>query len=97
MSRSTDAEFLEAASTGQSHIVTCANAMSQIMGAFASEEWRHSGGQYYGTGESFLFRFQPKFEAFRWSRKNIYCMVGMDGFVGMGGDGAFGLQLTKPP
>ncbi len=67
----------------------------QIMGAFASEEWRHSGGNYYGNGESFLFRFQPKFEAFRWSRKNIYCMVGMDGFVGMGGDGAFGLQLNE--
>jgi hypothetical protein len=40
-----------------------------VFGCFVNSAW-HAEPQYYGTGESFVFSLQPKFEVFHWTRKN---------------------------
>lgn len=49
---------------------------------------------FYGTGESFLFTFDPEFSKFSWSGDNQYFIKGnADSLVIGAGDGNFGLWL----
>ncbi|XP_076638247.1 TLD domain-containing protein mustard isoform X6 [Colletes latitarsis] len=54
----------------------------------------HVSDHFYGTGESLLFRFTPRFQAFNWSGDNLYFIKGNNESLAIGaGDGKFGLWL----
>ncbi|XP_051262452.1 nuclear receptor coactivator 7-like isoform X2 [Dicentrarchus labrax] len=65
----------------------------KVFGAFSSEPFRAS--KYcYGTGETFLFSFNPDFQAYRWSGENSYFVSGnLESLAIGGGGGGFGLWL----
>ncbi|XP_035527551.1 nuclear receptor coactivator 7 isoform X1 [Morone saxatilis] len=65
----------------------------KVFGAFSSEPFRVS--KYcYGTGETFLFSFNPDFQAYRWSGENSYFVSGNLESLAIGaGGGGFGLWL----
>ncbi|XP_072316917.1 oxidation resistance protein 1a isoform X1 [Eucyclogobius newberryi] len=65
----------------------------QVFGALASEPFKVSEG-FYGTGETFLFTFNPEFEVYKWTGDNMFFMKGdMDSLAFGGGSGEFGLWL----
>ncbi|XP_015113719.1 oxidation resistance protein 1 isoform X5 [Diachasma alloeum] len=54
----------------------------------------HVSDHFYGTGESLLFRFTPRFQAFNWTGDNVYFIKGNNESLAIGaGDGKFGLWL----
>ncbi|XP_051262455.1 nuclear receptor coactivator 7 [Dicentrarchus labrax] len=65
----------------------------KVFGAFSSEPFRVS--KYcYGTGETFLFSFNPDFQAYRWSGENSYFVSSnLESLAIGGGGGRFGLWL----
>ncbi|CAK6954335.1 nuclear receptor coactivator 7 [Scomber scombrus] len=65
----------------------------KVFGAFSSDPFRVS--KYcYGTGETFLFSFNPDFQAYRWSGENSYFVSGnLESLQIGGGGGGFGLWL----
>lgn len=71
----------------------------QLVGGFASEPWRVEA-QYYGTGESFLFRYvDGKFESYHWTGKNAYFLLAKEDCIAMGGGCAFAARgaFAAPP
>uniref|UniRef100_UPI0037E92121 oxidation resistance protein 1a isoform X2 n=1 Tax=Semicossyphus pulcher TaxID=241346 RepID=UPI0037E92121 len=65
----------------------------QVFGALASEPFKISDG-FYGTGETFLFTFNPEFEVYKWTGDNMFFIKGdMDSLAFGGGSGEFGLWL----
>lgn len=55
-----------------------------LFGGLATEPWViHKS--YYGTGEVYLFTFTPKFQIFRWSKKNNYFMYCNGSCIAFGG------------
>ncbi|XP_052345777.1 nuclear receptor coactivator 7 isoform X3 [Oncorhynchus keta] len=67
--------------------------LSQVFGAFSSHPFRVSDC-CYGTGETFVYSFDPAFKAYRWSGENSYFIRGhMDSLQIGGGGGLFGLWL----
>ncbi|XP_054859538.1 nuclear receptor coactivator 7 isoform X2 [Eublepharis macularius] len=66
---------------------------NQIFGAYATHPFRFSD-HYYGTGETFLYTFNPLFKVFKWSGDNTYFINGDVTSLELGGgDGRFGLWL----
>ncbi|XP_078398278.1 nuclear receptor coactivator 7-like isoform X1 [Cetorhinus maximus] len=66
---------------------------NQIFGALASHPFRLSD-HCFGTGETFLYTFNPQFKIFRWSGENSYFIKGdRDSLELGGGSGHFGLWL----
>lgn len=66
---------------------------NKVFGAFSSDAFRVSTS-CYGTGETFLFSFNPKFQAYRWSGENSYFVSGdLESLQIGGGGGGFGLWL----
>ncbi|XP_014844692.1 PREDICTED: TLD domain-containing protein 2-like [Poecilia mexicana] len=65
----------------------------KVFGAFCSDPFRVS--KYcYGTGETFLFSFNPDFQQYRWSGENSYFVSGNWESLQIGGGGAgFALWL----
>ncbi|XP_017796078.1 PREDICTED: nuclear receptor coactivator 7 isoform X2 [Habropoda laboriosa] len=54
----------------------------------------HVSDLFYGTGESLLFKFTPRFQAFHWTGDNLYFIKGNNESLAIGaGDGKFGLWL----
>ncbi|KAK0172700.1 hypothetical protein PV328_005988 [Microctonus aethiopoides] len=54
----------------------------------------HVSDHFYGTGESLLFRFTPRFQAYNWTGDNMYFIKGNNESLSIGaGDGKFGLWL----
>ncbi|XP_071240056.1 nuclear receptor coactivator 7-like isoform X2 [Salvelinus alpinus] len=65
----------------------------KVFGAFSSHPFRVSDC-CYGTGETFVYSFDPAFKAYRWSGENSYFIRGhMDSLQIGGGGGLFGLWL----
>ncbi|XP_073431861.1 nuclear receptor coactivator 7 isoform X2 [Dendrobates tinctorius] len=68
---------------------------NQVFGAYATHPFRLSD-HYYGTGETFLFTFNPDFKAFKWSGDNSYFINGDTTSLELGGGGGgFGLWLDS--
>ncbi|XP_048347264.1 nuclear receptor coactivator 7 isoform X2 [Sphaerodactylus townsendi] len=66
---------------------------NQIFGAYATHPFKFSD-HYYGTGETFLYTFNPLFKVFKWSGDNTYFINGDVTSLDLGGgDGRFGLWL----
>uniref|UniRef100_A0A8D2JCG1 Nuclear receptor coactivator 7 n=1 Tax=Varanus komodoensis TaxID=61221 RepID=A0A8D2JCG1_VARKO len=66
---------------------------NQVFGAYATHPFRFSD-HYYGTGETFLYTFNPLFQVFKWSGENTYFINGDVTSLELGGgDGRFGLWL----
>ncbi|KAF3840076.1 hypothetical protein F7725_018793 [Dissostichus mawsoni] len=67
----------------------------KVFGAFSSDPFKVS--KYcYGTGETFLFSFNPDFQAYKWSGENSYFMGGnLESLQIGGGGGGFGLWLDS--
>ncbi|KAM9353076.1 nuclear receptor coactivator 7 [Symphorus nematophorus] len=65
----------------------------KVFGAFSSDPFKVS--KYcYGTGETFLFSFNPDFQAYRWSGENSYFVSGNLESLQIGGGGVgFALWL----
>ncbi|XP_061574237.1 nuclear receptor coactivator 7-like isoform X1 [Cololabis saira] len=69
------------------------DVQKKVFGAFSSDPFKVS--KYcYGTGETFLFSFNPDFQQYRWSGENSYFVSGnLESLqIGGGGDG-FALWL----
>lgn len=56
---------------------------SQVFGALTSCSL-HVSDHFYGTGESLLFRFTPKFQAFNWTGDNLYFIKGNNESLAIG-------------
>ncbi|XP_037128884.1 nuclear receptor coactivator 7 isoform X1 [Syngnathus acus] len=69
------------------------DTQKKVFGAFSSDPFRVS--KYcYGTGETFLFTFNPDFQAYKWSGENSYFVSGnMESLHLGGGGGEFGLWI----
>uniref|UniRef100_A0A8C5MJZ8 Nuclear receptor coactivator 7 n=1 Tax=Leptobrachium leishanense TaxID=445787 RepID=A0A8C5MJZ8_9ANUR len=68
---------------------------NQVFGAYATHPFRLSD-HYYGTGETFLFTFNPDFKIFKWSGENSYFINGDISSLEIGGGGGrFGLWLDS--
>ncbi|KAM6910100.1 nuclear receptor coactivator 7-like [Xenentodon cancila] len=67
----------------------------KVFGAFSSDPFKVS--QYcYGTGETFLFSFNPDFQQYRWSGENSYFVSGDLESLQIGGGGnGFALWLDS--
>ncbi|CAF1378998.1 unnamed protein product [Adineta steineri] len=64
-----------------------------MFGAYISQQLMISEG-FYGTGESFLFTFYPKFQVFHWTGNNQFFVKGDVKTLGIGsGEGTYGLWL----
>jgi hypothetical protein len=71
-----------------------------VLGGFCTESWttnRQTQGQYYGTGQSFLYTSDETGEAqiYKWTGDNDYCQIFSEeeDRLAMGGQGEFGLAL----
>ncbi|XP_019896353.1 nuclear receptor coactivator 7 isoform X1 [Esox lucius] len=68
---------------------------NKVFGAFCSHPFRVSN-YCYGTGETFLYSFNPEYKAYRWSGENSYIVRGhLDSLQIGGGGGHFGLWLDS--
>uniref|UniRef100_A0A3Q2EGA6 Nuclear receptor coactivator 7-like n=3 Tax=Cyprinodon TaxID=28741 RepID=A0A3Q2EGA6_CYPVA len=65
----------------------------KVFGAFCSDPLKVSK-YFYGTGETFLFSFNPDFQQYRWSGENSYFVNGnWESLQIGGGGGGFALWL----
>uniref|UniRef100_A0A3B4BDG9 TLDc domain-containing protein n=2 Tax=Periophthalmus magnuspinnatus TaxID=409849 RepID=A0A3B4BDG9_9GOBI len=65
----------------------------KVFGAFSSDPFKISHS-CYGTGETFLFSFNPDFQLYKWTGENSYFVSGnLESLQIGGGGGCFGLWL----
>lgn len=65
-------------------VVVVRTDSDDVIGAYCSEAW-HVDTHYYGTGETFLFRLTPAFEAWRWTGDNDFFMMAEANAIMVGG------------
>jgi hypothetical protein len=53
-------------------------------GVFTQDKWR-PGGDYYGTGSTFVMSISPKFAAHKWTYQNEYFLCCKNDFLAVGG------------
>ncbi|XP_022257322.1 oxidation resistance protein 1-like isoform X1 [Limulus polyphemus] len=74
-------------------ILAVIDSEGTVFGALTSCSLKISE-HFYGTGESFLFRFSPSFQHYYWTEKNTYFIKGDKDSLAFGaGSGQFGLWL----
>ncbi|KAL1526195.1 hypothetical protein AB1Y20_014921 [Prymnesium parvum] len=69
-------------------VLVVLDSQGHIFGAFASESWKLDR-HYFGNGETFLFRMQPTFEKYGWTRRNSHFILGASDCVAFGGASEF--------
>ena len=63
--------------------------------AFSGDSWRDVGGKHYhGNGETFLFKVQPDFAVFHWTRANDHFVLAQHDCLAFGSDDA-GIYLDS--
>jgi len=67
-----------------------------IFGAFASE-MIHQDPHFYGNGECFLFRLEPRRTVFPWSRLNDFFIYSSNEALAFGGGIQYALSPPAPP
>ncbi|KAJ8090703.1 oxidation resistance protein 1 [Marasmius tenuissimus] len=74
------------------------NSGGTIFGAYVGDGLRR-GSNYYGNGESFLWKYQTgtgQFSVFKWTGRNDYFALCQDDYLSFGGgDGAYGLYIDE--
>jgi hypothetical protein len=81
---------------GSSCIMFVRDTKKHVFGVYTNEEWKNKGDKYYGSGESFMFKFKPTLRAYLWSGKNNYFMLGTDTHIMCGGgNGVAGLWMDE--
>lgn len=55
----------------------------------------HISSRYYGSGESFVFHFSPRFESFKWSQENDYFISSPEDQILIGGGGASAIWIDS--
>ncbi|KAI8884461.1 TLD-domain-containing protein [Backusella circina FSU 941] len=76
-------------------ILAIRDSDDQVFGCYSSESFSCQTG-YYGTGECFLWKSEPKLKVFPWTGKNDYMILTDANSIAIGGgDGRFGLWLTS--
>ena len=58
----------------------------EIFGSFTSTAWK-AQSNFYGSGESFLWRKRDGVEVFPWSQKNYFAQLYHEDLIGLGGGG----------
>jgi len=77
-------------------LVVVEDSNHHIFGCYATDPWDKSSQEYYGSGESFLFKIKPICKVFKWSKINDYFMYSSKDFISMGGGGdGYGLWLDS--
>lgn len=78
-------------------VLLIGDTLGHVFGGFVSEEWRHSGNDYFGDGECFVFRVKPNFVAYYWTGANEYYVMANKQFIAMGGgnNGRFAVYLDS--
>ena len=79
-------------------IIVVQDTKNHIFGAYVSEKWVKDSKSYYGTGECFLFKITPHFEAFHSTKQNNYYQLSSTEFIAMGGGvkrSSYGIYLDK--
>ena len=68
-----------------------------VFGAFiGGDSIKVSGSQYFGSGESFVFSFEPSYKAFFWTGSNSHFVsVDSDTGIGIGSDPGFAIWLDS--
>ncbi|KAL4255640.1 Oxidation resistance protein 1 [Pleurotus pulmonarius] len=82
--------------TNRGALVVVKDSGNVVFGAWMGEGIRMTKGRgYYGSGESFLWRFaNHKLDVYKWTGKNEYVTLCESGFISFGGgDGHYGLYL----
>ncbi len=68
----------------------CPSVRMQVFGAFIASDLsqRHkSKGQFFGTGESFLFTLRPTAACHKWTGESSFFLLAQDGELVVGGGG----------
>ncbi len=81
--------FFHSASTHNPSVILVKDSEGGVFGAFASEQW-HEDSHYYGTGESFLFKFVRTGEkvetvVYRWTGENSLILYSSLEKIAVGG------------
>ena len=67
-----------------------------VLGAFSPERFEVQHGQhYFGSRETFLYKFDPEFEIYRWAMNNDYFVLCTHDCVAFGGGNNFGILLDE--
>ncbi|OHT08834.1 hypothetical protein TRFO_22596 [Tritrichomonas foetus] len=65
---------------------------NERIGAFASRGFQFSQ-QYYGSGETFVFKLTPKYEFYTWSQANKYFIASSEEEISIGGGGSSAIWI----
>jgi len=81
-------------------VIVVEDTRHHVFGCYATEPWERNvtnAREYYGSGESFLFKIKPVAKIFKWSKMNDYFMLSSKEFIAMGGgfSGGYGLWLDS--
>ncbi|EFA78561.1 WD-40 repeat-containing protein [Heterostelium album PN500] len=63
-----------------------------IFGAFISDELKPKAN-FYGSGETFLFKLEPEFQVFKWTKENDLFIYSSLEYISIGGGSMFGLWV----
>jgi len=84
-----------ASSHPRGSLVVMKDSGDAIFGAWLGESVKVGKGGYYGSGESFLWRYvDDKLDIYKWTGKNEYVALCEPGYLSFGGgNGRYGLYL----
>jgi hypothetical protein len=70
------------------------NGRGDRFGCYSSDGFRNSR-QYYGTGETFVFRMTPAFEMFGWTKVSEFFVSSCDDEIAVGGGGNSAIWIDR--